>query len=258
MQVSASVVALLLMELVNSGYSASEVINASPNKTFSEGKQPFFTAQSVKLAYQCVASAELTSPTPPIANYRASITCTVGRPIGFFLRLYNANVNFPADERYIGPNNYSCPSGIYCVTPTYTRTIDRTQYLWVYVGVNVMGSDGIIYTVSNATRNVRTYNDRGSAYPLIQPTRLDMPVVPFPIDPPYVERIPRAPDFADKLRQIYVTQGWVIPPAPVAAHHIKPIAWGGGNDPSINGVFLGSDTHQLFTTWWASFSNLNW
>jgi hypothetical protein len=49
-QVSASVVALLLMGLVNSGYSASEVINASQNKTFSEGEQPFFTAQSVKLA----------------------------------------------------------------------------------------------------------------------------------------------------------------------------------------------------------------
>lgn len=84
-----------------------------------------------------------------------------------------------------------------------------------------------------------------------------MATVPFPVDPPYVDRVPRANNFADELRKIYIANNWTIPSDP-QGHHIKPIAWGGGNDPSTNGVFLGGATHTLFTTWWASFSNLNW
>jgi hypothetical protein len=83
-----------------------------------------------------------------------------------------------------------------------------------------------------------------------------MAVVPFPASP-FVDRVPRGSGFADALRQIYTRNGWTIPPDP-QAHHIKPLAWGGADDPQTNGVFLGAATHTLFTTWWASFSNLNW
>lgn len=104
---------------------------------------------------------------------------------------------------------------------------------------------------------LRTYNNKGASYPFIKPTRNDMEIIPFPYDPPDVERVPRATNFADELRKIYVAKNWTIPPEP-QAYHIKPIAWGGGNDPSTNGVFLGKTTHSLFTTWWVSYSNLNW
>jgi hypothetical protein len=120
-----------------------------------------------------------------------------------------------------------------------------------------VGIDGRVYTRTDISPTLRTYNDKGASYPFIKPTRSDMPIVPFPLDPPYVERVPRAANFADELRKIYVAKAWTIPAEP-EAHHIKPIAWGRGNDPSTNGVFLGRATHQLFTTWWASFSNLNW
>jgi hypothetical protein len=83
-----------------------------------------------------------------------------------------------------------------------------------------------------------------------------MSIVPFP-GPPFVDYVPRDADFRSGLTQIYTTNRWVIP-TDGQAHHIKPIAWGGSNDPQTNGVFLGPTTHQLFTTWWASFSNLNW
>jgi hypothetical protein len=85
-----------------------------------------------------------------------------------------------------------------------------------------------------------------------------MIIVPFPYDPPYVESVSRAPNFPDELRKIYIAKNWTIPSEDPQAHHIKPLAWGGGNDPSTNGVFLGRTTHTLFTTWWASFSNLSW
>lgn len=236
----------------------SKAAQPSEKQSLSNFNQPYSVSQIVSFAYNCVISVEQPSTTPPIANYRSSLTCSVGRPAGFVLALHRSNVNFPTDLRYIGPNSHSCTlTASSCAAPMYTRSIDRTQNLWVYAGVNILGSDGVIYTVPNAGQAVRTYNEKGAAYPLIRPTRTDMSIVPFPVDPPYVERVPRASNFADELRRIYTTRNWVIPPD-AQAHHIKPLAWGGGNDPSTNGVFLGPATHLLFTTWWASFSNLNW
>lgn len=208
--------------------------------------------------YVCNYSVQQPNATPPVAKYNASLTCSIGKPGSIVLDIYKSNVNFPVERRYISPNIYNCNlTASSCTTPTYERSIDRTQHLWVYVGFNIVGKDGRVYTRTDISPSLRTYNDKGASYPFIKPTRGDMPVVPFPVDPPYVKYVDRAPNFSDKLREIYVARNWTIPSNP-QAHHIKPIVWGGGNDPSINGVFLGVTTHQLFTTWWASFSNLNW
>jgi hypothetical protein len=257
---------LALLEVVNNSYAnaegkyaSSDVVKPSESKVISIHNQPSSISQLVTSAYDCSVAADQQNATPPTVSYRATLTCRVGKPVSMVLNLYNSNVNFPQTLRTIGPNRHTCSlTSLSCTTPTYTRTINRTQHLWVYVGVNILGTDGVTYSDAVSDPSVRTYNDRGSGYPLIRPTRGDMAVVRFPVDPPYVERVPRGSGFLEGLRQIYIRNNWTIPPAPVDAHHIKPLAWGGSDDPQTNGVFLGRTTHQLFTTWWASFSNLNW
>lgn len=254
---------MTLAEFAISSPSNSQVNSAqlestetSQTKLFSHDS-PLLVSQLVTPQYACTIAVYQPNATPPIANYNASINCSVGIPSAIALSVSKSNVNFPNNRISIGTNSHSCSTSSSCNTPTYTRNIDRTQLLWVAVGFNILGSDGKIYQRTDFAPVFRPYNDRGASYPLIQPTRSDMAIVPFPMDPPYVERVPRVSTFADELRKIYVAKNWTIPPSP-AAHHIKPLAWGGGNDPSINGVFLGPTTHQQFTTWWASFSNLNW
>lgn len=106
-------------------------------------------SQLTSIAYHCNLAADQTNATPPTANYRANLSCSVGKPLGIVFSIYNSNVNFPSTKIYLGPNNYTCPAGsTSCTTPTYARTVTRTQYLRVYVGVNILGSDGITYTVS--------------------------------------------------------------------------------------------------------------
>jgi hypothetical protein len=251
---------MTLAEFAISSPSNSQVNSAQlESAKTSQSKSSLLISQLTAPAYVCNISVQQPNATPPTANYVASLTCSVGQPGGLVLSVYNSNVNFPTERRYIGLNRHDCSLTVSsCTTPTYTRNIDRTQHLWFYTAVNIVGIDGRIYQRTDISPTLRTYNDRGASYPFIKPTRGDMATVPFPFDPPYVERVPRASNFSDELRKIYVAKNWTIPPAPVAAHHIKPLAWGGGNDPSTNGVFLGSTTHQLFTTWWASFSNLNW
>ncbi|MFK0734827.1 MAG: hypothetical protein ACFKPT_15225 [Gloeotrichia echinulata GP01] len=256
--------AMTLVEVIVSNPSNSQVISTnfkaaktSERKEFSNYNSPSLVSQLVAPAYSCNISVQQPNATAPTANYYASVTCSVGQPGSIVLGIYNSNVNFPTERRYIGDNTHSCTlTASTCTTPTYARTINRTQHFWVYTGVNIVGIDGKVYTRTDISPTLRTYNDKGASYPFIKPTRGDMPIVQFP-DPPYVERVPRAANFADELRKIYVAKNWTIPSDP-EAHHIKPIAWGGGNDVSANGVFLGKATHQLFTTWWASFSNLNW
>jgi hypothetical protein len=266
--ISATTFALLLSALFISDNSLSaQALNTQEKNSYSrrikglnfvKKNQPSFISQGqiIDYAYDCRISVEQTNTAPPTANYRASLSCTVGSPYSFVLSIYNANVNFPGSRKYIGPNNFTCPSGLSCTTPSYSRVIDKTQHFIVSAGVNIRGSDGLFYTLSPAGQTRRTYNDRGVAYPLIKPTRTDMLVIPFP-EPPFADYIPRDADFRAGLTQIYTTNQWTIPPN-AEAHHIKPISWGGSNDPQANGVFLGSTTHSLFTGWWASFSNLNW
>jgi hypothetical protein len=252
--------AFVLTELINSNHlNAQEKypnLEKTNNLNFSKNNRPSLVGQLVTYEYNCQISVEQANTAPPTVNYRASLSCTAGIPVSFVLSLYNANVNFPENRRYIGPNNFTCPLTSSCSTPTYSRVIDRTQHLIVSAGVNIRGIDGLIYTVSSAGYTWRTYNNKGVGYPLIKPTRTDMAVVPFP-GPPFVDHIPRDADFRAGLTQIYTANRWTIP-TDAQAHHIKPIAWEGSNDPQTNGVFLGPATHTLFTTWWASFSNLSW
>jgi hypothetical protein len=239
-------------------YSDLKKIDVIKVEKITKYNQPYFTSQLVTPTYDCKISSEQTNSSPPTMNYRSSLTCSVGKPVSFVLTLRNSNVNFPDTQKYIGPNNFSCPpASLSCSTPNYSRVIDKTQHLWIYSGVNILGSNGLVYTVPNGTMTIRTYNNRGSAYPLIKPTRSDMSVVPFPVDPPYVDSVPRDDGFRTRLEQLYGTNNWVIP-SDSQAHHIKPLAWGGSNDVQTNGVFLGTATHNLFTSWWANFSNLNW
>jgi hypothetical protein len=259
-----SMMTLLEIFICSPSSSKVKIANFGPpkiieNKKLFPSNSPLLLSQLVAPAYTCNISVFQPNATPPTANYYGSLNCSVGQPGGIVFSVYNSNVNFPTERIYLGANNHNCSLTVSsCTTPTYSRIITKTQNLWVYAGVNIVGTDGRVYSRTDISPTLRTYNDKGASYPLIKPTRTDMTVVPFPFDPPYVESVPRATNFANELQKIYTAKNWTIPPAPAAAHHIKPIAWGGGNDPSTNGVFLGSATHQLFTTWWASFSNLNW
>jgi hypothetical protein len=257
--------AFVLSELIHDNFLNAQELNTrekyfysgtvkGPN--LSNNNRPSFISQTPTYAYKCPITIEQTNTAPPTANYRASISCTVGTPVSFVLSLYNANVNFPGNRRYIGPNNFTCPLASSCTTPTYSRVIDRTQHLIVFAGANIRGINGVIYTDNSAGYTWRTYNDRGVGYPLIRPTRTDMAVVPFPAPPySYIENAPRPSGFSDRLERIYMANQWVVPPLP-EAHHIKPLSWSGSDDPQTNGVFLGSATHLLFTNWWRNFSNL--
>jgi hypothetical protein len=224
----------------NSQVNSAQLESAKTSQSKSSShNSPLLVSQLTAPAYVCNISVQQSNATPPTANYVASLTCSVGVPGGLVLSVYNSNVNFPTERRYIGINRHDCSlTASSCTTPTYTRNIDRTQHLWVYTAVNIVGIDGRIYQRTDISPTLRTYNDKGSGYPLIKPTRGDMATVPFP-DPPYVERVPRAPNFPDELRKIYIAKNWTIPSEDPQAHHIKPLAWGGGNDPSTNGVFLG-------------------
>lgn len=229
------------------------------NNASADNKSPVLVSQLVSPVYACTVRVDQPDSAPPTARYFGSLSCNLGTPGGFALRVHNSNVNFPTTLRFIGNNNHYCSfTSSTCITPTYSRTIDRTQHLWIYTGVSIIGSNGTVYTRTDISPSVRPYNNRGVGYPFIKPTRGDMPVVPFPYDPPYVASVPRAPNFASELTKIYNSKNWAIPTELPQAHHIKPIAWGGGNDPSTNGVYLGSTTHRLFTNWWGNFSNLNW
>jgi hypothetical protein len=63
---------------------------------------------------------------------------------------------------------------------------------------------------------------------------------------------------ARNLRAYYAPRGWGIPAPDAQAHHIKPLAFGGGNNYMTNGVFLTIPDHQMFTSWWDAFSTRAW
>ena len=45
---------------------------------------------------------------------------------------------------------------------------------------------------------------------------------------------------------------------PAATFNEDRILESGNNDYQYNGVFLGQNTHKLFSSWWAGFSNRSW
>lgn len=205
--------------------------------------------------YICRISSVQTNPAPPDVNYRATLSCSEGIPKSLTVRLYHANVNAPDQYYLLTTKNYTCSSNP-CSTITYVSTVEKTKLLIVRVTGSVIGRTGTIYSPPKEARSRRPYNDNGVMYPQIRPTRTDMPKVPFPARP-YVRCCVRSPSFRSDLISYYQSSGWTIPPY-AEAHHIKPLAWGGNNDYQYNGVLLGLNTHQLFTSWWAGFSNISW
>jgi hypothetical protein len=207
--------------------------------------------------YFCSISSEQTNLTPPTVNWRSSASCARGIPTRLSTDVYYANVNFPYTYYYVGSNTFNCGVSSFCASPSYGRTIDRTQLFFITTQLTVKGTDGKTYTEPNRTQTTRPFNDRGVMYPQIKPTRLDMDLVPF-YGPPYAVIAIRNTTFSSDLRNFYNSQNWTIPSDTPEGHHIKPLSWGGDNNYIQNGVFLGSTTHSLFTNWWLQFSNLNW
>lgn len=246
-------VSVNLFPLTTKGESIPSELNTEQEAPDQE--QSILLSQATSPDYVCSISVLQTNPAPPDVNYRGSLRCTLGRPSSITVRLYHANVNAPTDFYLLTTKNHTCRSNP-CTTITYVNTVEKTKLLRVRVTGIVIGKTGTPYKPSKDANTTRPYNDNGRMYPQITPTRKDLPKVPFPPGP-YVRCCIRSKSFRSDLIYYYQSSGWKIPPF-AEAHHIKPIAWGGNNDYQYNGVFLGRNTHQLFTSWWAGFSNRSW
>lgn len=177
--------------------------------------------------------------------------------------LWRNNVSTPGQFSLVRREApHFCTPGFLCETPNYTYTVTRTETLTVLAEVEAIGSQGDVR--EGITQVSQHFNDIGYGYPPILAS--NNRIVHFPL-PPWNKcdddpgLTPTCPSnrhkFRTDLEAEYERNGWAIPPRPNAAHHIKPLAFGGGNSVS-NGVFLGKDTHQLFTWWWDKFSPRQW
>lgn len=204
-----------------------------------------------------------TTPVGPTMNYYASINCSVGTPNEIDMSLWRSNVNTPASYQNLNFQVFNCAVNP-CTTAYYAYNPDRTEHLRNSASFFMTGTDGKQYT-GGPTDNVWTYNSVGGGYPNFNPSTSYLPFTVFFPSPSFTvcddnpaltvpPACPRSPTFLADVTNHYTSVGWTIPSCPNGvnpqAHHIKPLAWGGGNNVS-NGVLLCPDDHLLYTGWWA-------
>lgn len=191
------------------------------------------------------------TPLNPPMSYQGRFECGI---VGGAMRvsLWRNNVNTPSQFSLVKSEApHFCLPGSLCQTPSYSYTVNYTETLTVVTEVSALSNQGDLREgIVQATQH---FNDIGYGYPPILAS--NNMVVPFP-SPPWDKcddnprLTPTCPSnrsaFSRSLEKEYNTNNWTILPKPNAAHHIKPLKFGGGNKVS-NGVFLGRDTHQLFT-----------